>query len=543
MTTPSRPALLVEPLPAETSIEILAARAIRSPDALAFGVGGETISYGALWEDARRLAGALAARGLGPGHRCALVLPTSLDFVRALFAAQLTGAAPVAIDPRLSAERTARLLGGLRCADVLTAEGIAALRDLPPSRGLAVPPPGPADPAFLQLTSGSTGEPRAAVILQSSLMAALRAALERLAVREDDVLVAWIPLHHNVGLVRFVFGALYFGRPAHLVPPSATNLRAWLETASRVRATITGSPDFGYRVAAQTVDPRGLDLRALRIAVNGGEAVRRSTIEQFERRFGLEGVVRPAYGLTEATMGVSLLAPGEPLRYDAAGAASCGRPYPGVEVRIAGEDGGPMPPGENGEILVHGATLFAGYFDDPAGTREALRDGWMWTGDLGRLDADGYLYVSGRRRTLIKRAGAPVFPSEVEEIVAGVAGVVAAAAVGIPGRTLTGSEDLAVVAEVRATRAGSDDTLAELAGAIAQAVARALGFAPARVVLVTPDALPRTPSGKVVHAELRQSLLDGALAGGGAVLLALPDVSPLPAREGPPEGAPPAGRP
>ena len=396
MNTP-RHAPLVERLPAETSVEILAARARLSPDALAFGVGVETISYGALWEDAQRLAAALAARGLGPGHRCALVLPTSLDFVRALFAVQLTGAAPVAIDPRLAAERTARLLSGLRCADVLTAEAIAALRDLPPSQGLAVRPPGPADPAFLQLTSGSTGEPRAAVILQSSLMAALARGPQRLAVREDDVLVTWVPLHHNVGLVRFVFGALYFGRPAHLVPPSATNLRAWLETASRVRATITGSPDFGYRVAAQTVDPRGLDLRALRIAVTGGEAVGRSTIEQFERRFGLEGVMRPAYGLAEATMGVSLLAPGEPLRYDAAGAASCGRPYPGVEVRIMGGDGAPMPPGESGEILVRGATVFAGYFDDPAGTREVLRDGWMWTGDLGRA----------RRRRIPLRLGTP----------------------------------------------------------------------------------------------------------------------------------------
>jgi acyl-CoA synthetase (AMP-forming)/AMP-acid ligase II len=537
MTTPPR---RVEPLSADTSVEMLAARARLSPDALAFGVGVETISYGALWEDAQRLAAALAARGLGPGHRCALVLPTSLDFVRALFAVQLTGAAPVAIDPRLAAERTARLLSSLRCADVLTAEKVAALRDLPPSQGLAVRPPGPANPAFLQLTSGSTGEPRAAVIRQSSLMAALAGALQRLAVREDDVLVTWVPLHHNVGLVRFVFGALYFGRPAHLVPPSATNLRAWLETASRVRATITGSPDFGYRIAAQTVDPRGLDLRALRIAVTGGEAVGKSTIEQFERRFGLEGVMRPAYGLAEATMGVSLLAPGEPLRYDAAGAASCGRPYPGVEVRIMGGDGAPLPPGESGEICVRGATVFAGYFDDPAGTREMLRDGWLWTGDLGRLDADGYLYVSGRRRTLIKRAGAPVFPREVEEIVAGVAGVVAAAAIGIPARTLAGSEDLAVVAEVRPARAGGE-ALAELAGAIAHAVAQALGFAPARVVLVTPDALPRTPSGKVLHMELRKRMLDGTLARSSAFLVALPDFSPL-SQKGPPECAPPAGR-
>ena len=532
---------LVAPLPARTILEVLAARAEFSPHAIAFGVGLETITYGALWEDAGRLAATLAGRGLGRGDRCALVLPTSLDFLRALFAVQLTGAAPVAIDPRLPAARTARLLGGLRCSEVLTAEGIAAWRDLRPAAGRMPQPPGPGDTAFLQLTSGSTGEPRAAVILHSSLMAASRAAQARLGVREDDVFVTWVPLHHNVGLVRFVFGALFFGRPSYLVPPSATGLRAWLETATRVRATITGSPDFGYRTAAQTVDPRGLDLRRLRIAANGGEPVRRSTIEQFEGKFGLRGVVRPGYGLTEATMVVTLLAPGEPLQYDDAGAPSYGRPYPGVEVRIAGSDGSTLPPDENGEILVRGESVFAGYFDDPEGTRAVLRDGWLWTGDIGRLDRDGGLHVSGRRSTLIKRAGAGVFPAEVEEIVAGVAGVLAAAAVGMPPRRPAGNDDLAVVAEVTATRAGGDATLAELAGAIARAVARGLGFAPARVVLVRPGTLPRTPSGKVRHAELQQRLVDGALARDHALLLALPEFSAGPAA--PAGGKTPAGRP
>jgi acyl-CoA synthetase (AMP-forming)/AMP-acid ligase II len=524
MTSGATEGRLVEPLAAPTSVELLSGRARRSPDALAFAVGEEAISYGALDADARRLAAALAARGLRAGDRCALALPTSLDFIRALFAAQSIGAVPVALDPSLSAERIARVVAGLRCADVLTPETLRAVSEAHGLPARLPPPPRPDEPAFLQLTSGSTGQPRAAVILHSNLMAALRASLERLAVRDDDVLVTWVPLHHSVGLVRFVFGALYFGRPAHLVPPAVANLRAWLETAARVRATITGSPDFGYRVAAQTVDPRGLDLSALRLAACGGEAVQRATVERFERRFGLQGVVRPAYGLAESTMVVTILAPGEPLRYDASGEPSCGRPYPGIEIRIAGPDGRALPPGTRGEILVRGPTVFAGYFDDPEGTRETLRDGWLWTGDVGSLDADGHLYVAGRRRTLIKRAGAPVYPGEVEAAMLSLEVVTAAAAIGVPSRTLTGSEDLAVVAELGAR--GDRDALPDVAEQVAAAVARAIGFAPARVVLTRAGALPRTPSGKVAHGEVRKRLLDDSLDADGAVLLALPgDVS------------------
>ena len=171
--------------------------------------------------------------------------------------------------------------------------------------------------------------------------------------------------------------------------------------------------------------------------------MRRSTIAGFEERFGVPGVLRPGYGLAEATLGVTALRPGEPLRVDGRGNVSCGRPFPGVEVRIARRTGEEA----SGEILVRGPAVFAGYFDAAEATAEALRDGWLHTGDVGRLDADGHLYVLGRRRALLKRGGAPLAPRELEEAAGSVPGVRLAAAVGLPPAGDAATEEIAVAVE------------------------------------------------------------------------------------------------
>ena len=161
------------------------------------------------------------------------------------------------------------------------------------------------------LTSGTTGEPRAVVFLHRNLMASVRSAQQSLNVQANDVFVSWAPMYYGLGLLRFVFGPMYFGCPCHFVQPSMANLRRWLETIGNAGATITGGPDYGFRVAAATVDPQGIDLSSLRFAICSGEPIRRETIEQFEDRFGVPGVIRPGYGLSEAN-GVCVLAPGAP---------------------------------------------------------------------------------------------------------------------------------------------------------------------------------------------------------------------------------------
>ena len=366
--------------------------------------------------------------------------------------------------------------------------------------------PAPDETAFLQFTSGTAGEPRAVVIHHGQLRASLAAAGDRLGIRTGEVMASWVPLHHDLGLVRFVFSALYFGCPCHLVQPSIANLGEWLATASRVGASITASPDFCYRLAARLVDSRAIDLRSLTVATNGGEPVRWTTIEAFERRFGLTGVVRPGYGLAEATLGVASLGRGEPFRLNAAGQVSCGRAYAGLDLRIVDAGGRDQPVGVDGEIAVRGDAVFAGYFDDERATREVVRGGWLHTGDIGSLDRDGHLFVSGRARALIKRAGATIVPREIEEAVDLVTGVRFSAAVGVAS-PISGTDDLVVVAEASTV----DGHRGSLIGPIDDAVRRAIGTSAQKILVVAPRRIPRTSNGKIRYEALRALVAEGAL--------------------------------
>lgn len=491
----------------------LASRAASAPDALAFAAGEERLSYGRLRAEAEALASGLARLGVRRGDRVVLLLPAGLDFLRAFFALQRLAAIPCALDPAMAEATAARRAARVRPALVLAsgpmADGPRAVKlgevpRLPPWEG---PGPEEDDVAFLQPTSGTSGEPRAAVVLHRNAIASLRASRDWLGLGPQDVLAGWVPPWHDLGLVRFILGPIYFGAPCHLVPPAIRTLPLWLRTASEVRATVLGAPDFAWRLAARLVDPEGLDLSSLRYATNGGEPVRRSTIESFERRFGVPGVIRPGYGLAEATLGVTGLLPGEPLRVDSRGNVSCGRPFPGTEVRT---DGSP------GEILVRGPAVFAGYFEAEEATRETLRDGWLHTGDIGRLDADGHLYVLGRKRALLKRGGAPLAPRELEETAEGVPGVKVAAAVGLPPSPDASTEEIVLAVEADPAAEPS-----QLAWAVSAAVEEALGFAPDGVLVLAPRTIPRTPNGKVRHAVLRNAILAGDLERverGGSVL-------------------------
>jgi acyl-CoA synthetase (AMP-forming)/AMP-acid ligase II len=355
----------------------------------------------------------------------------------------------------------------------------------------------------LLFTSGTTGDPKAAVILHRHLVAQFEAHRCSTGAGEADTLVNWSPLFHNMGLARAGLATLVYGWRAVLVPPGLATVRLWLETITARRATITASADSGFRAATARVDRHGIDLRSLRYAISGGEGVRADTIARFERQFGLEGVVTPGYGLSEATLGVSMLRPGEPLRIDANGRVTNGRPHQGFTVRITDDRGTDRPAGTPGTVLVAGPSVFAGYFGDEPATRAVLRDGWLDTGDVGALDADGHLYIHGRRRALIKRAGVTIAPRDVEQAACSVTGIAAAVAVGLTG-TPDEDEALVVVAEVDPDAApSSSGGVPDLAGTVAREVARAIGATPERVVLVGPGQLPRTDTGKVRDAAVR----------------------------------------
>lgn len=508
----------------------LAARGRATPDALAFACGGERLSYGQLLHEASRLAAGLAAAGLEPRERVALVLPAGLDFVRGFAAVALANAVPFAIPPEISpalamtrAQRgrpalvlaTAAAIAGLTAAARDRAFPVLAIERLAQPHPASVASPAmhaiePEEPAVLQLTSGTTGEPRFAVLSHRALATWRRQAAGPFLAGPDDILAGWVPPWHVMGLLRFVVFPVICGVETHLVPPAVRTLGSWLETTARVRATFTAASDFALRTAVRLVGRQTLDLSALRCVVTGGESVRASSIRAFEARFDLAGIVRPAYGLAEAMLAVTCARPGEPLAVDPAGNVSCGRPLPGVAVRIVDERGIERGPGEPGEIQVQSASLFSGYFDGEPGDTRLLADGWLATGDWGRLGPGGDLFVLGRRRNLLKHGGATIAPRELEEAAETVDGVAAAAALAL-GRSERGDPKASVVVIVVEASSPGDVKPDDLAREVAVAVRRAIGLLPGEVLVVEPRTLPRTGNGKLRHAELRRVLASETL--------------------------------
>jgi acyl-CoA synthetase (AMP-forming)/AMP-acid ligase II len=528
-----------------TLLATLARRAAEQPRRLAFAMNDERLHYGELAADAMRLARTMLASGVAPGDRVALLMPAGLELVRLFFAVQLAGAAPCALAPGLPAPTLVRRLRRLRPALALVAEarlaelGVEAAGALPlatpgelrrhdtsTAEG-PLPPVAPAAVAHLQLTSGTSGEPRAAVVTHAAVAANLERARRAMGFSHRDRLVSWVPPWHDLGLYYGLLYPLACGCESYLVEPAIATLGEWLRTISRVGGTFSGAPDFAYRIACRTVDPQGIDLSSLRGTTNGGEPVRRATVEAFEARFGLRHRLFPGYGSAEANLGIAVAMRNEPLRVHPSGAVSCGPPMPGVQVRIVATAERSAAPGETGEILVHSASLFSGYLDAPDDTTAALRDGWLHTGDAGFLDEDGELYVVGRHRNLLKRAGGALAPRELEEVADAIPGVRASAAVAV-------GEQIVLVAEVSPPL---PTAAAALAVAVASALRAAMRFAP-DVLLVVPRTIPRTENGKVCHGVLQAQLtgdglppgavlFDGGTAGAGA----LSDLATQPAHQ------------
>jgi fatty-acyl-CoA synthase len=312
-------------------------------------------------------------------------------------------------------------------------------------------------------------------------------------------MAGWLPMHFTSGLVRFVFGTVYFGCQAHIIRPSALDFGRWLQLLSTAKATLTSASDFAYRLAMRTVKPESVDLRTLRVAMNGGDAVSAETTEGFERTFGLHRVFVPTYGMAETTFMVTCGSPGEPIAADAAGAVACGTPIEAVEIRVVDEEGAPRPTDIEGEIQVRGPMVFDGYWKDPDGCAP-IQDGWFSTGDVGTIDAHGRLYPRARARALIKRAGVGIPPREIEERAETVPGVLRAAAVGLtaPNRV---AEAVVVVVEADVER--TDPSLVER---VSNAVSASIGITPSRILIVPPLAIPRTSAGKVRYLELKRML-------------------------------------
>lgn len=496
---------------------------------LVFHVGRQRVvlSRGEVCARAQGWAAALReAVPLQPGSRVGVLFPNGPDFVAAFFAAQALGATAVPLPWPVLDGGPEQLVGSLRV--VLERSRLDVLATVPSfacaswgmptvtapldAGGLEVPRTAASAPAFLQFTSGSTGDPRGAIISQRAAIASATAMACALELGPADVGVSWLPFFHDMGLVGVLLTSLVARFPVHVLRPGDFLLRPgrWLELVSAERATLTVGPNFAWELLARRVSAHGLDLSSLRCALNGSEPIHRTTLEHFGEKFAPAGfdprAMLPVYGLAEATLGVAFSRPGAEvadLELDGRRVPSVGAVLPGVELCVTDAAGRVKREGEEGELCVRGPMVMEGYFEHPDATGEALRGGWLRTGDLGVV-REGAVFVTGREKELVIQAGRKFHPYDIERVVAALVDATpnGVAVVSRPDRA-SGSEALVVVVELRRQSGVIDPML------IKGELLRALGVRADSVVFVPAGSLPRTTSGKVKRRALAE---DGVVA-------------------------------
>lgn len=490
-------------------------------------------TYGALDAGVARAATAYLALGLQRGDRVVLLMENGPGFLAAFLACQWQGLVPVPLSPRSSPERVCYVLQDCGAAiavieptlaarvraqheqqaysprlyrfDVQTASPTAAEVDAPPLVAMACD-----DAAFIQYTSGSTGESKGVVITHRAALDNIQAFTRDMALVEGDVFASLLPLFHDMGLVCFGLAPLLLGHPLLLFRAESLSLYRWLDGIAQYRATITGAPDSLLQIANRVVeDPTAHDLRSLRMLICGSEPVRRHSVETFGRRFGVIEAIKPAYGMAELTLCATLTPAGQPMRISDAGHVASGREIDGVEVRIRAADGAATrQPGVRGEVLVRSPAAMRGYWNRADATTQAFDpEGYVCTGDVGYLDAEGYLYVIGRQKNLLVRGGEKYSPHDLEMAAQAIADIRRAAVVQL------GDEAASIVAVLEVDRLRLVDTawLAAVARNFRQVAFAAAGIQPDTCWFVSGGRIPTTENGKFRHAALRDMVEHGEL--------------------------------
>ncbi|MBB6171865.1 acyl-CoA synthetase (AMP-forming)/AMP-acid ligase II [Nocardiopsis mwathae] len=567
-------------MPASTTLyDLCRDRAETRPDSTAFTFlhGGEAaadLTYRGLDDAARGIAAGLAPLAR-PGDRALLLYEPGLDFLAAFYGCLYAGLIPAPVPPpnaRKATQALARLMaiaasaeatlllstGGLlaRLAAALGTDGAtgpAALGITPVATDLLTadpadwrpPRPTPDDPAYLQFSSGSTGQPKGTVITHSAALHNLDQISRTCGLGPEHGLVSWLPMHHDTGLVAGALVPLHDGFPVWLMSPLEFLQRpaAWLSAISRLPVTGTVAPDFGYELCVRRVNERqraDLDLSGLRLALSGAEPVRPATIEAFTQAFEPCGfrstAFLPCYGLAEATLLVSggpaetgvrtLGCDAEALAHNdvvpAAGApgartlVACGQVVHGVEAVIVDpESTTPCPPGRVGEIWLDGPNVGSGYYNDPERTAEtfgAVLAGtpgrtYLRTGDLGFLH-EGLLYITGRIKDVLIVDGRNLYSQDLELTIRESHPALDAHKCAVFPVDDGTREEIVAVVEADPDDGPDEDRLAKT---VREAVGAEHGVQLDRVLAVRPGSIPLTASGKVQRFACRDAVLDGTL--------------------------------
>ena len=526
------------------------------------GGAEQRISYRGLYHRATSFSVALGRAGVQPGDRVLLVLPTSLDFVACFFAIQLLKAVPVPAYPpvglRIKAglERLAMvathcgsrlcvtngqlkvLMGDLHLR-VPALERLATVEELETDGGKSEERfrASGDDPAFIQYTSGSTGNPKGVLLSHKNLVANIHAIGQALRINRTDVVVSWCPLYHDMGLIGTLLFSIYWRTPLVLMSPNAflSKPSRWLWAIDRFKGTLSPAPNFGYGMCVSRVseeERRGLDLSSWRFAMNGAEPVNYRTLVDFDRVYRPHGFqldnMYPVYGLAEASLAVTFPRPGSGVRYEvvdrqelANGRAvlssgkgsmavvSVGQAVPGHYVAVVDDKGELLPEREVGHVVVCGKSIMTGYYGDETATSGVLRDDWLWTGDLGYF-ADQNLYLTGRAKDLIIVRGRNIYAEDVERCAERVPGVRPGCVVAfaIQGDDPAGEEKVVVVAE---TRTLGKPERAALAQEVRERIAEFCEVVVHELVLADPGTIPKTSSGKRQRSTCRELYVAGQL--------------------------------
>lgn len=577
---------------AQTLVEVLEWHAARHPDRLHVTVLQDettslgTLTYGDLATRARKVAGGLIARDVVPGDRVALMLPTGIDFFVAFFGILYAGAIPVPIYPPMRLSQLedhlrrqtgilrnagacllitmpeGRRLAGLLRAQVETLSAVESVEDMEGSAPLVdLPRPGDAKSiALIQYTSGSTGDPKGVVLSHANLLANIRAMGLVMEASSSDTFVSWLPLYHDMGLIGAWLGCLHYAAPLYAMSPLSFLIRpeSWLWAIHRFRATLSAAPNFGFELCLNKIadaDLEGLDLGSLRMVANGAEPVSAATLRRFIERFGCHdfpaSAMAPVYGLAESSVGLAFPPLGRtPVvdridRYQLSvhGVAesarpedprplelvACGQPLPGHEIRIIDEAGYELGERREGRLEFRGPSTTGGYFRNEAKTRALFHDGWLDSGDRAYMAA-GDIFITGRVKDIIIRAGRHLYPQEIEEAVAEVPGVRRGgiAVFGAIDRA-SGTERVVVLAETR-----ESDPAARIAlqSRILEVTIDIAGTPPDEVVLAPPRTVPKTSSGKIRRSAAKDLYESGRIGSAQRTLwrqllrLALSGVAP-----------------
>lgn len=528
------------------------------------GGSDKPITYEQLYTRSKSLAAGLQKLDIQPGECVSIMLPTSEEYFYSFYGILLAGGIPVPLyppgNPAQLEDHMRRHVGILnncqapilitipqakKIARLLQSQ-VSALRHVVTidelfanGHSFSEIPVNPDATAFIQYTSGSTGNPKGVVLSHANLLANIRAMGNAVNATADDVFVSWLPLYHDMGLIGAWLGSVYYAFFFAAMSPLTFlhHPEKWLWTIHDYKGTLSASPNFGYELCIRRVEEqqlKDLDLSSWRAAFNGAETVSASTMERFYgkfRHFGLQQqALMPVYGLAENSVGLAFppldrgmlvdkikrapfmqtgkAIPAAEADEDALQFVSCGYPLQNHHIRIVDSGNHELPERQEGELQFSGPSATSGYFRNPQDTKRLFNNHWLNSGDLAYI-ANGEIYLTGRTKDIIIRAGRNIYPHELEECIGNIEGIRAGRVTAF-GSTdpHNGTERLVIVAETRETDSAQ---LKQLHKEVRATVNGLAGIPPDEIVLAPPNSILKTSSGKLRRAASRELFEKGEI--------------------------------